>query len=58
MIDAKRDGHEVAMSETPFHATPMGREFFEKTVPQLLRRLAELNEVLGRIAEALERPKD
>lgn len=42
------------MTEVPFHATRMGRQFYEHTLPELVRQLQRLNEVLGRLAEALE----
>ena len=32
-----------------FHQTPMGRQFFDKTVPELVRQLARLNDNLERM---------
>ena len=34
------------MSETPFFKTGMGRTFFERDVPALVRELARLNTLL------------
>lgn len=39
------------MTEVPFHATRMGRTFFERTMPELVRQLAKLNENLERVRE-------
>ena len=39
------------MTEVPFHATRMGRVFFEHTMPELVRQLAKLNENLERARE-------
>ncbi len=37
------------MSEIPFHLTQMGHDFYERTMPSLLRELARLNENLERL---------
>jgi hypothetical protein len=42
------------MSETPFHTTRMGATFYETTMPDLVRQVARMNELLARIATALE----
>jgi hypothetical protein len=42
------------MSETPFHTTRTGATFYEKTMPDLVRQIARMNELLARIATALE----
>ena len=45
------------MSETPFHQTAMGRDFYERTVPALVREISRLNDLLARLAERhAERP--
>ena len=41
------------MTEVPFHATRMGQQFYEHTLPELVRQLQRLNEVLERIADTL-----
>ena len=41
-----------------FFETPMGRQFFERTMPQLVEQLKELNKLLAQlIAQAAERPR-
>lgn len=42
------------MSEIPFHATVMGRRFYEHTMPELVRQVAQLNEHLERLVNAAE----
>jgi len=45
------------MSETPFHQTAMGRDFYERTVPALVREISRLNDLLARLVERqAERP--
>ena len=39
------------MSDTPFHQTAMGRDFYERTVPALVREISRLNDLLARLAE-------
>jgi len=36
------------MSDVPFHRTQMGHRFFEHTMPELVRQLARLNDLLER----------
>ena len=43
------------MSETPFFKTRMGMRFYENTMPELVRQLARLNELLDRLMAAQER---
>lgn len=43
------------MSDIAFHQTAMGRQFFERTVPELVRELERLNANLERLAAAMER---
>jgi hypothetical protein len=38
------------MSEIPFHQTRMGRDFFDRTMPELVKQLARLNDILERLA--------
>ena len=42
------------MSETPFFKTRMGHRFYEHTVPELVRQLERLNELLDRLVAAQE----
>ncbi len=47
------------MSETRFFQTRMGHTFYEHTVPELVRQLARLNELLERLVASQEqRPRD
>ncbi len=43
------------MSEIPFHQTKIGRDFLDRTMPELVRQLARLNELLERLASRLEK---
>ncbi len=45
------------MSETRFFQTRMGHTFYEHTVPELVRQLARLNELLERLVAAQERQR-
>ncbi len=40
------------MNETPFFKTRMGHTYYEHTVPELVRQLARLNELLERLIAA------
>ena len=40
----------------PFQNTVMGRRFFEHTVPELVRQLTRLNDVLERLVDRLPPP--
>ena len=37
------------MSETPFYKTRMGQRFYERTMPELVKQLARLNDLLERL---------
>ena len=39
------------MNGTPFHQTAMGRAFYERDVPALVRELARLNDLLTKLVE-------
>ncbi len=43
------------MSEPQFFQTRMGQRFYEHTVPELVRQLERLNELLERLVAAQER---
>ena len=42
------------MNDVPFHLTRMGRDFYDVTVPALVRELARLNELLANLCAQLE----
>ncbi len=42
------------MSETRFFQTRMGHTFYEHTVPELVRQLERLNELLEQLATACQ----
>ncbi len=44
------------MSGIPFHQTPMGRRFYESTMPALVRELARLNKNLERFVARAGEP--
>ena len=47
------------MNETPFFKTRMGHTFYEHTVPELVRQITRLNELLERlVATQVRREKD
>ncbi len=41
------------MGGIPFHATPMGRTFYEQTMPELVRQVTRLNDLLDHLADRL-----
>jgi hypothetical protein len=45
------------VSGIPFHATIMGRRFYETTMPDLVRELAGLNKNLERLIAVVEPPE-
>ena len=40
------------MNDVPFHATRMGQRFYERTLPELVRQIERLNELLEKVVEA------
>lgn len=42
------------MNEPQFFQTRMGQQFYERTMPELVKQLKRLNELLERIAGAIE----
>ncbi len=42
------------MNDTTFHQDKMGRDFYERTMPELVRQLHRLNENLERCSTALD----
>ncbi len=45
------------MSETPFFKTRMGQQFYERTMPALVKQLERLSNVLERLVAKREREK-
>lgn len=43
------------MSDVPFHNTIMGRQFYDGSVPEIMKALKQINANLERIAVALEK---
>ena len=46
------------MSEIQFFQTAMGQRFFESTMPELVRQLARLNELLAEVVKRLDRGRE
>ncbi len=50
------------MNETPFDKTRMGQVFYVRTMPELVKQLERLNELLERLTPRIEQengePKD
>lgn len=44
------------MSDIDFHRTIMGRRYYESTLPELVKQVARLADVLERIVERLPDP--
>ena len=44
------------MSGIQFHETRMGRTFFERDFPELVRQLARMNELLERLVDRMDEP--
>ena len=44
------------MSGVNFHNTRMGHRFFEHTVPELVRQIARLNNLMERLVDRLPPP--
>jgi hypothetical protein len=42
------------MSETPFYKTRRGRDVFDRTMPDLVKQIGQLNELLERLVRQLE----
>ena len=43
------------MSEIPFFKTRMGQQFYDRTMPALVKQLERLNELLERLVDGQER---
>ena len=43
------------MNETPFYLTKSGRQYYEVTMPELVRELHRLNEMFALYVELLEK---
>ena len=45
------------MTDTPFHATVMGRRYYEHTAPEFVRQLTRVADALERLIET-QRPEE
>ena len=45
------------MSGINFHDTVMGRRFYEHTVPELVRQLTRINDLLEKLVEQQPKPE-
>ena len=45
----------LSMPEVPFHLTRNGVRFYESTMPELVRQLTRLNDLLERLVAAQEK---
>lgn len=43
------------MSEVPFYQTKAGRQYYEVTMPELVRQLTRLNDLLALAVEAMDK---
>ena len=46
------------MSEPQFFQTKMGRQFYDATMPNLVKQLARLNELLERLVERMDHDEE
>lgn len=46
------------MSDVAFHRTRMGHTFYEHTLPELVRHITRLNDLLERLVENTNRTDD
>lgn len=46
------------MSDVDFYRTRMGHTYYEHTLPELVRQLTRLNDLLERLVAKAERPQD
>ena len=46
------------MSETPFFKTRMGHQFYDRTMPALVKQLERLNELLERLVDQRQDRED
>jgi len=42
------------MNEVPFYQTRAGRQFYESTLPELVRQITRVNDLLARAVDCLE----
>jgi len=42
------------MNEVPFYQTRVGRRFYESTLPELVRQITRLNELIASAVEHIE----
>ena len=46
------------MSDIPFHRTVMGRDYYDRTLPELVRQITRLNDLVERLVAHLETKDD
>ena len=46
------------MNDTPFYKTRMGQRFYERTMPELVKQLEQLNVILERLVGQREADED
>ena len=46
------------MSDVPFYLTKAGRQYYEVTMPELVRQLNRLNDLLALAIETADKKKD
>ena len=44
----------IPVSDIPFHQTAMGRDFYDRNLPELLRQVTRLNELIERLLARLD----
>jgi hypothetical protein len=42
------------MNDIPFHRTAMGRDFYDRTMPDVLQQITRLNDLLERLVARLD----
>ena len=46
------------MDETPFYKTRMGQQFYERTMPELVKQLDRLNDLVEKLIDRLESERE
>jgi hypothetical protein len=46
------------VSDVPFYQTKMGRQYYDVTMPELVRQLTRLNDMFALLVELLEKRVD
>ena len=48
----------VPVSDIPFHQTAMGRDFYDRNLPELVRQVTRLNDLLERLLARLDEGRE